>query len=103
MIAFENIIENANKFSNNKRVKIDLIYTLKTIVIVISDFGIGIPGKDLNNVLQTFYRAENARSFSGSGVGLSLCQKIILLHNGTLSIQSELGKGTEVIVMLKKA
>jgi signal transduction histidine kinase len=100
MIAFENIIENANKFSNNKRVKIDLIYTLKTIVIVISDFGIGIPGKDLNNVLQTFYRAENARQFSGSGVGLSLSQKILLLHKAKLSIQTELGKGTVVTIML---
>jgi signal transduction histidine kinase len=103
MIAFENLLENANKFSENRNIKIILINSPESITVTISDSGIGIPEKDRKNIFQTFYRAENARSFSGSGVGLSLCQKIILLHNGTLSIQSELGKGTEVIVMLKKA
>jgi len=103
LIAFENLFENANKFSENRNIKINLINSPESITVVISDTGIGIPDKDLSNIFQTFYRAENARSFSGSGVGLSLCQKIILLHNGKLSIQSELGKGTDVMVMLKKS
>jgi signal transduction histidine kinase len=102
MIAFENLFENANKFSGYKKVKIALVYTPESIFITVSDLGIGIPPKDLLNVLQTFSRAENARTFSGSGVGLSLSQKIFLLHNGKLSIQSELGKNTTVSVMLKK-
>jgi signal transduction histidine kinase len=102
MIAFENLFENANKFSGYKKVKIALVYTPESILITVSDLGIGIPPKDLLNVLQTFSRAENARTFSGSGVGLSLSQKIFLLHNGKLSIQSELGKNTTVSVMLKK-
>jgi signal transduction histidine kinase len=101
MIAFENIFENANKFSDNKNVKIELKYYSEKILITVSDIGIGIPQKDLSNVIQTFYRAENARQFSGSGVGLSLSQKIFLLHNGKLSIQTELGKGTVVTIMLK--
>ena len=101
MIAFENIFENANKFSDNKTVKIELKYYSEKILITVSDIGIGIPPKDLSNVIQTFYRAENARRFSGSGVGLSLSQKIFLLHNGKLSIQTELGKGTVVTIMLK--
>jgi signal transduction histidine kinase len=102
IIAFENLFENANKFSGNKNTRINLVYTPESINITISDSGIGIPEKDLKNIFQTFFRAENARSFSGSGVGLSLCQKIILLHNGNLSIKSELGKGTVVSVVLKK-
>jgi signal transduction histidine kinase len=102
IIAFENLFENANKFSENKNTKIKLINAEKSITITISDKGIGIPDKDLNNIFQTFYRAENARSYSGSGVGLSLCQKIFLLHDGILSVNSELGKGTTVTVMLKK-
>jgi two-component system, OmpR family, sensor histidine kinase ArlS len=101
MIAFENLFENANKFSDNKNVKINLLYTPGTIFVKISDSGIGIPEKDLQNVMQTFYRSENARSYSGSGVGLSLSQKIFLIHNGDLSIQTELGKGTVVSVLLK--
>ena len=101
MIAFENIFENANKFSDNKDVKIELVYSPEKVLINVSDTGIGIPDKDLLNVVQTFYRAENARQFSGSGVGLSLSQKIFLLHKGNLSIQTELGKGTVVTIMLK--
>lgn len=101
-IAFENLFENANKFSENNKVKINLIYDPELIKVTISDNGIGIPEKDMSNVFQTFFRAENARSFAGSGVGLSLCQKIFLLHKGNLSIQSELGKGTIVSIMLKK-
>jgi signal transduction histidine kinase len=101
-IAFENLFENANKFSENNKVKINLIYDPELIKVTIRDNGIGIPEKDMSNVFQTFFRAENARSFAGSGVGLSLCQKIFLLHKGNLSIQSELGKGTIVSIMLKK-
>ena len=102
IIAFENLLENANKFSENKFIKINFTNSPETICITISDTGIGIPRKDLKNVFQTFYRAENARSFSGSGVGLSLCQKIFLLHNGNLSIESELGIGTKATVVLMK-
>ncbi len=102
MIAFENLFENANKFSNNKNVKIALVYNPETILVAVSDSGIGIPDKDLKNVLQTFYRSENARPFSGSGVGLSLSQKIFFLHNADLTIHSEIGKGTIVSVILKK-
>ena len=102
IIAFENLFENANKFSENRNIKINLINSPEAITVVISDTGIGIPEKDLSNIYQTFFRAENARSFSGSGVGLSLCQKIILQHKGNLSIKSELGKGTVVSVLLRK-
>jgi signal transduction histidine kinase len=102
MIAFENLFENANKFSENKKVKIKLVYSPESINVSVSDSGIGIPEKHLGNVLQTFFRAENARRFSGSGVGLALSQKIILLHNGKLSIQSEEGKSTIISVILNK-
>ena len=58
--------------------------------------------KDILNVMQTFFRSQNARSFGGSGVGLSLSQKIFLIHNGKLSIQSEEGKGTIVSILFEK-
>ena len=102
MIAFENIFENANKFSDNKNVKIIFKYNPENILITITDSGIGIPEKDIANVMETFYRSGNARQFSGSGVGLSLSQKIFLLHNGRISIKSVEGEGTIVSVILKK-
>jgi signal transduction histidine kinase len=67
------------------------------------DKGIGIPEKDIDNIFQTFFRAENAHSYTGSGVGLAICQKIIQLHNGKLSIKSEQDEGTIVTIMLNKS
>ena len=63
-IAFENIFENANKFSGNRNVKINLFYTPELITVTVRDNGIGIPEKDLSIVFQTFFRSENARTFS---------------------------------------
>lgn len=102
LIAFENLFENANKFSGNKAIKINLVCIQESFSITVCDSGIGIPGSDLDNIFQTFYRAENARNFSGSGVGLAISQKVFLLHKGHLSIQSELGKGTIASVVLNK-
>jgi signal transduction histidine kinase len=102
LIAFENLFENASKFSNNKRVKISLDNTNNVMLIIIKDSGIGIPKKDLSKVLQTFYRAENARPYKGSGIGLALSQKIILLHKGSISIRSIEGQGTILTVQFPK-
>jgi signal transduction histidine kinase len=102
-IAFENVIENANKFSDNKKVKICLDNSPAMIIISTTDSGIGIPEKDVEKIFQTFYRSENALSFNGSGVGLSLCEKIINLHRGLITIKSAVGQGTTITIMLKKA
>ena len=102
LIAFGNIFENALKFSGNQLVKVTLTNTHLYFIISVKDTGIGIPQQDLKNVSETFFRAQNARGFKGSGIGLSLCQKIFLLHNGKLSISSEEGIGTTVIIHLQK-
>ncbi|MEO6882563.1 MAG: HAMP domain-containing sensor histidine kinase [Bacteroidia bacterium] len=95
-IAFENIFENASKFSDNKIVTGHLEYATDKIRITILDSGIGIPEAEQKKVLDSFYRAENARNYTGSGIGLSLVNRIVQLHQGTLNITSEIGKGTSV-------
>ena len=102
LIALENLIENANKFSENRKVNINLLNEPDRVVITIKDCGIGIPEKDLRNVMQTFYRADNARSYSGSGIGLPLSYKILQLHKAKLEIQSKDGIGTTVSVIFSK-
>jgi signal transduction histidine kinase len=102
LIGFENLYENATKFSNNRKVNIMLNNTAESMLITVSDTGIGIPEKDLRNIRQTFFRSENARTFVGSGIGLSLCQKIFSLHNGKLSISSAENSGTVVSVYFPK-
>jgi len=95
-VALGNIMENACKFSDNKTVKAILKFNPENIHITIIDRGIGIPTDDLKNIFEPFYRATNARSYSGSGVGLSLTQKIIKLHKGNIEISSVLNEGTKV-------
>jgi signal transduction histidine kinase len=95
-IALWNIIENACKFSNPKKVDVTLKTTLNKIQLLIEDKGIGIPEPEINNLFQPFFRASNALAFRGSGIGLSLVHKIIKLHQGEINITSKVGKGTAV-------
>jgi signal transduction histidine kinase len=95
-IAFYNLIENAAKFSNNDEVLVHLSSGPAGTKITISDKGIGIPPQEIGNVNKSFYRAKNASSFQGSGIGLSLSERIIKLHKGRFSLNSVLGSGTSI-------
>ena len=70
--------------------------------IRISDNGRGIPEDELNKIKDAFYRVDKSRSRAqgGAGLGLRLCDEIIALHNGEITLESELGKGTTAIVRL---
>lgn len=102
-LALTNLISNACKFSNNQPVLCTLTYEGSRLELCVIDQGIGIAPQDLEHVRQTFFRADNALSFSGFGVGLALAVKIIELHGGTLEIDSELGRGTTMRVILPLA
>jgi PAS domain S-box-containing protein len=71
---------------------------IKKVVIRVSDNGIGIPPEHLNRVFDPFFTTKPAGS--GVGLGLSLCQRIILANRGTIRIDSEVGKGTSVTICL---
>lgn len=72
-------------------------------VIQISDNGPGICEKDIAHLTEAFYRVDKSRSrkMGGSGLGLALCKEIAAAHGGSLSIESEVGKGTSVTVVLR--
>lgn len=95
-VAFTNLIENACKFSANQEVAVKLKVIGNVVQLRITDKGVGIPAQDIKNILQPFYRAGNARTFKGFGIGLSLTDKIIRLHKGQMTIFSEEGKGTTI-------
>ncbi len=99
-IAFQNLIDNACKFSDSKSVEVKLESNEEHITISFSDKGIGIPQEDINNIFQPFYRGKNTQFIAGYGIGLALTQKIIHLHNGEIKVTSKLGKGSTLAVLL---
>ena len=101
-IGINNIIKNAIKFSDGREVICDLHRDNTGIHILIKDKGIGIDQKDIKNIFQPFFRANNALSYSGYGVGLSLTQNIMKLHNGIIEIRSKLDAGTDFHLIFPK-
>lgn len=68
------------------------------MVIEVEDNGIGIPEEDLPNIIEKFYKGKNSKS--NSGIGLSICQEIVDLHQGKLTVESNENIGTLVRVLL---
>jgi signal transduction histidine kinase len=100
-IAFRNLIDNACKFSNDD-VNIEFIIMDKYIKIIISDKGIGIPSEELNSIYLPFKRASNVKFKGGFGIGLSLVNKIIELHNAALKVHSTENEGTRFEILFKR-
>lgn len=100
---FYNLIHNAYKYTVEEgKITIELAVQANGVDISISDTGIGIPEDDLPFIFERFYRAEKsrARETGGTGIGLALVKQIILLHKGTINVQSVVGKGSTFVVSL---
>lgn len=99
-ISVLNVIENGYKFSYDKPVSLLVRADDNFVYMQIKDQGIGMSEDDVKFIFQPFYRSENVSGFQGSGIGLSLTQRIIKIHGGSISIQSKLGEGTTVTIAL---
>jgi two-component system OmpR family sensor kinase len=98
-----NLVDNAVKY-NMDRGSIEIAAEVKNNMVHLSIFntGIGIPGKDIDRVFEQFYRVEKSRSsqYGGAGLGLAIVKRIIELHRGDVTIESEPGVGTRVRIRL---
>ncbi|PLT48013.1 Phosphate regulon sensor protein PhoR (SphS) [Paenibacillus pasadenensis] len=102
--AIANLIDNAVKYSSpGTRVSIETDVRQQEAVVRIRDQGIGIREDEISRVQERFYRASNASSAKGSGLGLSLCKEIVEKAGGSLAIESGLGEGTTVSIALPLA
>ncbi len=101
-LALINIISNSVKYSDNQEVFVTLEVKGNTTKIVISDIGIGIAKEDVPHLFEPFFRGKNTGKYIGYGLGLPIAQKIIRMHAGELSIQSEPNKGTIVTIIFRK-
>lgn len=97
--ALLNLLDNAVKYSSGP-VYIDLTRSRAEVTISIRDQGIGIPEKDVQRIRSPLFRAANAHDIPGSGLGLSLVDRIMEIHHGHLQIMSKEGEGTTCIVRL---
>ena len=101
-----NLLSNAVKFTpagGSVMLAADLLDGAHRLVV--SDTGIGIPGELLAEVTKPFFQVDSAldRAHQGTGLGLALCQSLIDLHGGQLTIRSTLSQGTEVSLVFPKA
>ena len=93
--AFQNLMDNGCKFSPDKKVSVKILFDPGgQHRVEITDQGPGIPAKDLQLILQPFYRSSHSIHVRGSGIGLSLVDSIMRLHRVALDVTSTHGKGT---------
>lgn len=97
-IALFNIIENAAKYTLDKKVDIRLFLQNGKICLSVGDTGIGIPPEQLEHISKPFYRADNARHIQGSGIGLSIALRILEKNSIEYKIDSVLDQGTTVLL-----
>ncbi len=98
---FQNLIDNAYKYSSTGSRYLQIhIYKKKHFVFMqFKDTGIGIARAELKHVFKKFYRVESAYNQQGSaGLGLAFCKEIVNFMGGTITAESELGKGTTFLV-----
>jgi signal transduction histidine kinase len=100
-----NIIGNSVKYTpEGGSVTIDLSELKEIVSIKIIDTGIGIPEKDLPFIFDRFYRVDEARArkTGGTGLGLAIAQQIVMLHQGTIEVESQFGIGTTVSIKIPR-
>lgn len=101
--AIANILDNAIKFSyNGGEINLSIKGTEQNIIIVVADSGIGIDENDLSRIFERFYRKDPSRSTPGSGLGLSLARATIRAHQGDITVESTLGKGSIFTITLPR-
>ncbi len=100
---FQNLIDNAYKYSNpeNKFLEITIRKVKKNLMFKFKDRGIGIPSRDIENIFKKFFRVQNQYNQQGSvGLGLAFCKELVKFMNGTITVQSVEGKGSEFTIEL---
>jgi two-component system heavy metal sensor histidine kinase CusS len=97
--ALNNLVENALRFTpDGGTIRISVDVNAAQARVLVSDTGSGIAPEHLPHVFDRFYRADSSRSSAGTGLGLSLVKSIVDLHGGSATIESEVGRGTTVVL-----
>ena len=96
---FLNVLDNANKHGGEgKRITASMTYENKNVVVRIRDFGPGIPEEELPHVKMKFYKGSSKAR--GSGIGLAVCEEIVTMHGGAITLENAEGGGTLVTITI---
>ncbi len=101
-----NLLANAIEFTpSGGEIQVEVRREASMVWVAIRDSGIGIPQEDLSRIFERFYRVDKARSrvLGGTGLGLAIARQIVELLGGTIWIDSQIGKGTEVVFTVPMA
>jgi signal transduction histidine kinase len=99
--AFTQLLDNAIRFTlEGGSIRLSLTEVENGVEVLLKDTGIGIAKADLPHVFEHFWRQDSSHSTPGFGLGLTLAQKIVQLHDGEITIESAVGNGTAVRVFL---
>lgn len=94
-----NLLSNASKYSDaGKSIDVSINQSEKSCTVAVKDYGMGIPLADQPKLFSRFFRAGNSGNISGTGLGLHIVKKYVELMQGTISFQSEPGKGSTFLV-----
>ncbi len=98
-----NLLSNAIKFSkDNGKINVSAKELKSHIVIIIRDYGIGMPKDVVSHIFDKFYQGDKSHSTLGNGLGLSLVKRIVELCNGSIKVESEVNRGTTFTIYLPK-
>ena len=99
MRILNNLIQNVISHSHANKIEIALSEQGGNIKILLSDNGVGMDKEDLKHIFERLYKCDKARSEKGSGLGLSIVRQLVAKLNGTITVESVLGKGTIFILL----
>jgi two-component system sensor histidine kinase KdpD len=96
-----NLLENASKYSKPATaIEIRAYQHRDSVFVEIADRGIGIPEEELRHIFERFYRASSSNGRSGSGLGLSICEGLVELHQGTIRAENRKDGGARFVIQL---
>ncbi|SJZ52566.1 His Kinase A (phospho-acceptor) domain-containing protein [Sediminibacterium ginsengisoli] len=97
-----NLLSNAGKFSpENSTIEVRTSCHNKQFLLAVKDHGIGISKEDQQHLMERFFRGANAANIQGTGLGLHIVSKYAELMHGKVTCNSEIGKGTEFIIVFQ--
>lgn len=101
VLVMTNLLSNAVKYGGeNPEVLVHAAVNENKLNLRVADNGVGIPEDEKYKIFDRFYRASTSGSVPGTGIGLSLVREMVMLQNGDITVESEVGRGTEFTISL---